>query len=320
MIEITNLKKNFGDLEVLSDINLNVKEGEIYGLVGTSGAGKSTLLRCINKIEDYDGGSIKINGVDIASLNKKQTRELRRNIGMIFQHFPLLTRKSVYDNIAFPMQCWGYQKSEVDERVRSLAEVVGIADKLDMRPSTLSGGQKQRVAIARALSMNPKILLSDEATSALDPGTTRSTLALLRKINEEMGITIVVVTHQMDVVRQICQRVSLLQNGKIVLSGPVDELFINQPDALRNFLSEDTSMQLPEGVNLRIMLTENSDSRKILYTMAKELPAEFTVCGGNTEVYRDRQLGSIVINISENDKALVSNYLDEHHIVFHEAK
>lgn len=210
MIEITNLEKNFGDLEVLKKINLKIMDGEIYGLVGVSGAGKSTLLRCINGLESYSNGSLKVNGTEVKDLDKKQKKIFQKNIGMIFQHFPMLTRKTVYDNIAFPMKCWKYGKKEIDQRVKELAEIVGITDKLGEKPANLSGGQKQRVAIARALSMNPKILLSDEATSALDPKTTQSILALLKEINEKLGITIIIVTHQMEVVRQVCQKVSLL--------------------------------------------------------------------------------------------------------------
>ena len=223
MIEITNLEKNFGDLEVLKKINLKIMDGEIYGLVGVSGAGKSTLLRCINGLESYSNGSLKVNGTEVKDLDKKQKKIFQKNIGMIFQHFPMLTRKTVYDNIAFPMKCWKYGKKEIDQRVKELAEIVGSTDKLGEKPANLSGGQKQRVAIARALSMNPKILLSDEATSALDPKTTQSILALLKEINEKLGITIIIVTHQMEVVRQVCQKVSLLEGGKIVTSGDVEE-------------------------------------------------------------------------------------------------
>lgn len=317
MIKIKNLKKSFGDLEVLSDINLEIQDGEIYGLVGKSGAGKSTLLRCINKLEEYDDGTIEVNNVDIRTLNKKSVRLFQKNISMIFQHFPLLSRKTVYENIIFPMKCWKYPKSEMDAKVKYLADIVGITDKLDQKPATLSGGQKQRVAIARALSMDPKILLCDEATSALDPGTTKQILALLRKINEELGITIVVVTHQMNVVRQICQRVSLLENGRIVLSGPVEDLFIDQPDALRRFLADDNEERYPNGVNIKIMMTDDDASRQIFYKMTKDIDATYTVCAGNTETYRDKQLGSIVININKDDEQRICSYLTEQNVVFH---
>lgn len=208
MIVIKDLQKSFGDLKVLDDINLEIEDGEIYGLVGRSGAGKSTLLRCINGLEDYSCGSIKVDGVEVKDLTRKELKNYRKGVSMIFQHFPMMSRKTVYENIAFPMRCWKYDRKEIDKKVRELAELVGIADKLKERPGNLSGGQKQRVAIARALSMNPKVLLSDEATSALDPVTTRAILRLLRDINEKLGITIIIVTHQMSVIKEVREGLS----------------------------------------------------------------------------------------------------------------
>lgn len=318
MIEITNLEKNFGELEVLKKINLKIMDGEIYGLVGVSGAGKSTLLRCINGLESYSNGSLKVNGTEVKDLDKKQKKMFQKNIGMIFQHFPMLTRKTVYDNIAFPMKCWKYGKKEIDQRVKELAEIVGITDKLGEKPANLSGGQKQRVAIARALSMNPKILLSDEATSALDPKTTQSILALLKEINEKLGITIIIVTHQMEVVRQVCQKVSLLEGGKIVTSGDVEELFLKQPDALQSFLGRGNSYAVPEGTNIQILLQEKDASRKILSKMARELQVDYMVCGGKMEQYRDKNLGEIVIHISDQDTEKVKQFLNNHDVVWHE--
>nr|WP_307998553.1 methionine ABC transporter ATP-binding protein [uncultured Merdimonas sp.] len=318
MIEITNLEKNFGDLEVLKKINLKIMDGEIYGLVGVSGAGKSTLLRCINGLESYSNGSLKVNGTEVKDLDKKQKKIFQKNIGMIFQHFPMLTRKTVYDNIAFPMKCWKYGKKEIDQRVKELAEIVGITDKLGEKPANLSGGQKQRVAIARALSMNPKILLSDEATSALDPKTTQSILALLKEINEKLGITIIIVTHQMEVVRQVCQKVSLLEGGKIVTSGDVEELFLKQPDALQSFLGRGNSYTVPDGTNIQILLQEKDASREILSKMARELQIDYMVCGGKMEQYRDKNLGEIVIHISDQDTEKVKQFLNDHDVIWHE--
>lgn len=257
MIEITNLRKSFGDLEVLSDINLKIMDGEIYGLVGKSGAGKSTLLQCINGLENYDSGSLKVNGTEVSSLDKQQMRLFRKDVSMIFQLFPMLTRKTVYENIAFPMRCWKYNKQQIDDRVKELADIVGIADKLQQKPAALSGGQMQRVAIARALSMNPRILLSDEATSALDPTTTKSILHLLREINEKLGITIIIVTHQMEVVREVCEKVSLLENGRIVASARWMNCFLNQPEALEEF-----PWQGGTSCGRRMALTFRSCSRK----------------------------------------------------------
>lgn len=205
MIAIKNLQKSFGSNEVLKDINITIQDGEIYGLIGVSGAGKSTLLRCINGLESYDGGSLRIDETEVSQLNHQELRKLRSKIGMIFQQFLLMERMTVYHNIAFPLKCWGKSKQEIDARVNELLSLVELEDKRDAKPRELSGGQKQRVAIARALAMNPRILLCDEATSALDPNITTSILQLLKRINQELGLTIIVVTHQMDVVKQVCE-------------------------------------------------------------------------------------------------------------------
>lgn len=317
MIEVKNLRKNFGPLDVLKDINLEIQDGEIYGLVGKSGAGKSTLLRCVNGLESYSAGSLKVNGVEVKDLDKNGLRMLRKDIGMIFQQFPMMTRKTVFENIAFPMKCWKYNKTEIKSRVEELAEIVGIADKLKEKPTTLSGGQKQRVAIARALSMNPKILLSDEATSALDPTTTKAILNLLFEINQRLGITILVVTHQMEVVRQICGRMSLLENGEMTLSGEVDKLFLSGSSMLRQFLGDETAAP-QQGVNLRIMLLDDDHSRKMLSRIARELEVEYKICGGGMENYRGKQLGDMMINLEEKDALRVKAFLDEEKIIWHE--
>ena len=317
MIEVKNLRKNFGPLDVLKDINLEIQDGEIYGLVGKSGAGKSTLLRCVNGLESYSAGSLKVNGVEVKDLDKNGLRMLRKDIGMIFQQFPMMTRKTVFENIALPMKCWKYNKTEIKSRVEELAEIVGIADKLKEKPTTLSGGQKQRVAIARALSMNPKILLSDEATSALDPTTTKAILNLLFEINQRLGITILVVTHQMEVVRQICGRMSLLENGEMTLSGEVDKLFLSGSSMLRQFLGEETAAP-QQGVNLRIMLLDDDHSRKMLSRIARELEVEYKICGGGMENYRGKQLGDMMINLEEKDALRVKAFLDEEKIIWHE--
>lgn len=317
MIEIKNLKKAFDGIEVLKDINMTIKDGEVYGLVGKSGAGKSTLLRCINGLEKYSSGSIKVNGIEVDSLDKNDLRNFRKDLSMIFQDFHLLGRKTVYDNIAFPMKCWKYDKKTIDERVKELAEIVGISDKLNQRPSTLSGGQKQRVAIARALSMNPKILLSDEATSALDPKTTLDILQLLREINEKFGITIIVVTHQMEVVREVCQKVSLLENGHIITSGKVDDIFLNGSKELDKFLGMEEIFNSFDGVNLKIILHENDDSKQILSKLARDLNIEFSILGGRVERYKDRHLGYLIINFANRDIFKVKEYLTNEQIVWH---
>lgn len=316
MIKIINLQKSFGKLNILKNINLNIDDGDIFGIVGKSGAGKSTLLRCINGLESYTGGSLKVNGIEVNSLSKKEMQFFRKDVSMIFQHFPLLSRKSVYDNIAFPMKCWKYDSKKNDNRVRELAEIVGITDKLKQKPSTLSGGEKQRVAIARALSMEPKILLCDEATSALDPITTKSILDLLREINERLGISIIMVTHQMDVIYEVCQKVALLENGSIVVDGKVDEVFLKPSKEIRNFLGEEVFEDL-SGINFQIILLENDNSKHIISKMVKELQIDFSILGGKMEKYRDKHLGSIIINIRAEDAEKVQKYLIKNQINWH---
>lgn len=234
MITIRNLTKRYQNLTVLNQVNLDISDGDIYGLVGVSGVGKSTLLGCLNGLEKFQQGSICIDDVKVEQLKGASLRAFRKNMGMVFQNFSLIGRKNVYHNIAFPMQCWGYGKKETDQRVREMARLVGIDDKLEERPANLSGGQKQRVAIARALMLKPKYILCDECTSALDPRTTNSILNLLKSIHKELDITIIVVTHEMSVIRKICQKIAILEEGRIVEHGLVADIFRNQPEALLN--------------------------------------------------------------------------------------
>lgn len=316
MIEIKGLQKSFDDLMVLENIDLQINDGEIYGLVGRSGAGKSTLLRCINGLETYTEGSIKVDNTEVKDLSVKEMRDFRKNVSMIFQHFPMLSRKTVYENIAFPMRCWKYDKKVIDQRVHELAELVGISDKLKQRPGQLSGGQKQRVAIARALSMEPKILLSDEATSALDPVTTRSILKLLRDINEKLGITIIVVTHQMSVIKDICEKVTLLDQGKLVVSGKVDEMFLNQPEELKTFLGEEQIKIKDGGVNVQIMLSEDTSSSLIISQMSRDLGIDLKIVNGEMERYRDKYLGSLIINFPDEHQKEVEQYLENTDVIW----
>ena len=313
LIEIFNLQKSFTDTEVLKNINIDIEEGDIYGLIGRSGAGKSTLLRCINALESYDNGSLKIDNYEIKNYNEKDIRSFRKDVGMIFQHFSLMERKTVYQNIALPMQCWKYQKEEIDKKVRELVEIVGISDKIHDKPRTLSGGQKQRVAIARALSLDPKILLCDEATSALDPRTTKSILALLNDINEKLGITIVLVTHEMSVVRQVCNKVSVLDKGEISAKGKVEDIFLNPPKSLRDLLGEEEEEEvLPmEGINIRLIYSKEDITSSIVSTMARKLDIDFSIVWGKLEKYRENVLGSVVINTKECNENIIKDYLKE---------
>lgn len=243
----TDIRKTFENgTEVLKNINFNIEKGDIYGLVGRSGAGKSTLMRCINGLTGYDSGSLKVYGREVKLFSEKELREFRKSIGMIFQHFSLLERRNVYHNIAIPMECWGYSEKEISERVMKLLKLVGLEEKSGVKPRELSGGQKQRVAIARALAMEPSILLCDEATSALDPNTTNAILELLYRINQDMGITIVMVTHQMEVVRRICRNMAIIENGEAEITGNVEEIFKADPPQLKRLLGTQEIERLDE--------------------------------------------------------------------------
>ena len=233
-------------VEALKDISLNVKEGEIFGIIGQSGAGKSTLIRCINMLEAPTSGSVIVDGTDLTKLSKSDLRKARKDIGMIFQHFNLLSSRTVYDNVAFPLELQGMSKDEIKERITPILDIVGLTDRMNNYPSQLSGGQKQRVGIARALASNPKVLLCDEATSALDPQTTDSILKLLKDINEKMGLTIVLITHEMHVIREICDRVAVIEGGVILEEGSTVEVFTHpRENTTKEFISSVVSDNLP---------------------------------------------------------------------------
>lgn len=316
MIKLTSVKKNFGHVEVLKDISIEINEGEIYGLIGHSGAGKSTLLRCINGLESYDDGSVNVMGKEIKNLNKNELRAFRKDLGMIFQNFNLLNRKTVYKNIALPLEVWNYDKDKIKDRVLELLKLVDLEDKANSKPGQLSGGQKQRVAIARALALNPKILLCDEATSALDPKTTKDILALLNKINKELGITIVVVTHQMEVVKEICEKVALLEDGILVAKGAVEEVFLKPGISIKKFLGEEENDTLPtSGVNIRILFPSKCSESAIITRMARELEIDFSIVGGKLEKFGEDVLGSLVINIDKSQKDMVLSYLEDKDII-----
>ena len=315
MIEIKNVCKSFGQAEVLKDIAISIKEGEIYGIIGHSGAGKSTLLRCINGLESYDKGSIKVMGEEVSGLGAKKLREFRKNLGMIFQNFNLLKRKTVYKNVSLPLEVWGYDKEYIDKRVNELLDLVGLGDKAKSKPASLSGGQKQRVAIARALALEPKILLCDEATSALDPKITKDILALLSKINKELGITIVIVTHQMEVVKEVCERVALIDGGIVKAEGRAEDLFLKPGASLKKFLGEEDETTLPnEGINVRIFFPADCSENALITRMAREANVDFSIVWGKLEKFRENVLGSLVINIEEKDKETISYYLKSKNI------
>ena len=229
MIEIKNLSKTFqsgdGTVEALKNVNLSIEDGDIYGIIGMSGAGKSTLVRCINMLERPTEGQVIIDGCDIGTLSEIELRKIRRNVTMIFQSFNLLAQRTCIKNICFPLELAGVKKEDAKKRAMELLELVGLPDKADAYPSQLSGGQQQRIAIARALATDPKILLCDEATSALDPNTTHSVLSLIKDINAKLGITVIIITHQMSVVEEICNKVAILDQGEVVEEGAVSDVF-----------------------------------------------------------------------------------------------
>lgn len=316
MIEIRDLRKSFGDSKVIRGVSLNIKEGEIYGLIGHSGAGKSTLLRCINGLESYNDGFLTVMGKDVKKLTNKELREFRKNLGMIFQGFNLLNRKNVFQNIALPMEVWGYSKEVINNKVKELIKLVGLEGKEHYKPRELSGGQKQRVAIARALSLEPKILLSDEATSALDPKITKDILELLLKINKELSITIVVVTHQMEVVKEVCEKVALIEGGVIVAEGDVEEVFLNQGKALKKFLGNGHDILPDNGTNIRIFFPGESSENALITKLARDLNVDFSIVWGKLEKFRKGVLGSLVINISNDDKEKIIGYLGKKEITW----
>ncbi|MGK0256198.1 MAG: D-methionine transport system ATP-binding protein [Arcobacteraceae bacterium] len=315
MIKIQNLNKYYNTTQVLNNVSLDIKEGEICAIVGHSGAGKSTLMRCINGLENYSEGSLKVNGREIQELNKNELRVFRKNIGMIFQHFSLIQRKTVYDNVALPMELWGYKKSEISTKVNDLLTLVGLENKINAYPNELSGGQKQRVAIARALTLDPNILLSDEATSALDPNTTKSILNLLKQINEKLNITIVLVTHEMEVVKQIAQKALLLEHGNIIGCDTTEELFLKPDDKMKKFLGE--IEVVPEnGVNIKIYFPKDNVFQSFITKMARELDMDFDIVWGKLEEINTHIIGNIVINIKKEQKEKVLTYIKAHDIIW----
>ncbi len=316
MIEIRELTKKFGNDTVLDGIDLTIETGEMFGIIGRSGAGKSTLLRCINGLETYDGGSVIVDGVDVKSLSYREMLKFRKNVGMIFQQFSLLERLSIIDNVALQMKFWRVPKNKARQRAYDLLEMVGLTEKAQAFPNELSGGQKQRVAIARALTMDPQILLCDEATSALDPSTSKSIIALLNSINREMKITVVIVTHEMSVIKSSCDRMSIIENGKLARTGPVEEVFVEQSPPLLRLLGE-SDIDFPKtGCNYKIILTAEHAGTPLITDMGKELGINILVLGGDSERFKYHTLGTIYLNVAEQDKLRVEEYLNAHDIVW----
>ena len=319
MIQIKNVKKTFNKTEVLKGVNIDIEKGEIFGIIGQSGAGKSTLLRCINGLESYDEGAIVVDDVTVDIKNKKVLRNLQKRMGMIFQGFNLLERLDVYHNVALPMKFWGIPTNtpEAKEKILNLIKLVGLEEKVHSKPKELSGGQKQRVAIARALALDPDFLLCDEATSALDPEITKGILALLQKINKEMGITIIIVTHQMEVVKQICQKVAFLSGGKVLAVGKPEQLFVWPKEReIREFLREESDKLPTTGINLKLFFFGEGNQRPIVTEMARELQTNFNICWAKLEDFREDVYGSLVLNIDEKDLEKACAFLDSKNVTW----
>lgn len=297
-IKIENVSKIYsskeGDVQALKNINLTIRTGEIYGIIGMSGAGKSTLIRCLNFLEQPTSGNVYIRGKALGCLKEKELRKQREQIGMIFQHFNLLMQKSVLENICFPIYIQGKKKKEARKKAEELLELVGLKEKANAFPSQLSGGQKQRVAIARALAASPKILLCDEATSALDPQTTASILELLKEINHKFGITIVIITHQMSVVRKVCSHVAIMKAGEVIETGSVSEIFSHPKSSVaRELLRQDegdgnTKEQIQSGKRVRIVFSENSAFQPIIANMILKFREPVNILSADT-----RNIGGI---------------------------
>lgn len=270
MIKLVNVEKTYyskaGNIAALKKTNLEIKEGTIFGIIGLSGAGKSTLIRCINMLEVPTSGQVFVDGQELTAMSEAQLRKARQNIGMIFQHFNLLASRTVFDNVAFPLEIQGIPRDKIKARVEELLELVQLSDRGDYYPSQLSGGQKQRVGIARALASNPKVLLSDEATSALDPQTTKSILQLLRDINSRLNLTIVMITHQMEVVKEICDQVAVIENGTIIEEGSMYKVFTEpQQETTKEFVKTVNDICIPSIINTESMQqTYFPDARLLL--------------------------------------------------------
>ena len=307
MIEIKNLYKTFhtkaGDVDALKNINLTINDGEIYGIIGMSGAGKSTLVRCINMLERPTGGQVIIDGKNMELLSDKELREARRDITMIFQSFNLLMQRNCLKNVCFPMELAGVKKAEAEKRAMELLELVGLPDKAKAYPAQLSGGQQQRVAIARALATNPKVLLCDEATSALDPNTTHSILSLIRDINQKLGITVVIITHQMSVVEEVCTHVAILDRGEVAEVGTVGAVFSSpKSNAGRRLVfpnGEDDMVSDPtKEKRLRVVFNgAETAGAPLITTMAIETGIAVNILAASIRSIESRAYGSMLLGI-----------------------
>ena len=325
LIEIKNLTKSFtssqNTVTVLKNVNLSINSGEIYGIIGLSGAGKSTLIRCMNFLEVPTGGQVIFDGNDLGQMTEKELRKARQSMGMIFQQFQLLAQRNVLQNVCFPLELQGMDKKKREEKARELLKIVDLADKEKAYPSQLSGGQKQRVAIARALATEPKVILCDEATSALDPNTTKSILALLKDLNRKMGITVVVITHEMDVISSICDNVAIIDKGDIVERGPVKEIFESPKSHIGKQLIMGDAIKETDfsgGRYFRITFDGREAGEPVISNLVLRTKVPVNIM--YAKAIGNKAVGEMVIQFSENEENVDSalNYLETVNIPFEE--
>ncbi len=327
MIELQNVSKSFqtdkAQVEAVRDVSLKVEKGDIFGIIGLSGAGKSTLVRCINYLEVPTSGKVLFKGTDLGSLTPKELRTTRRSISMIFQGFNLLAQRNALKNVCYPLEIAGVPKKEAMEKAMKMLSVVGLEDRMYSYPAQLSGGQKQRVAIARALATDPEVLLCDEATSALDPNTTRAILELLQDINRNMGVTIIVITHEMRVVEQICNKVAVLDHGVVAETGLVKDIFVSPQSDIAKELVLPKNAAVPE-VNgktvLRLVFDGQSSFEPIISNLSLECRTAVNILGADTKNIGGKAYGQMLLQLPDDEGAVtrIRAYLDSRHLNYEE--
>ena len=328
MIELVNLSKTYfvgkDAIEAISDINLTIEDGDIFGIIGLSGAGKSTLVRCINFLETPTSGKVIFDGVDLGSLSKSGLLNIRRQMSMIFQNFNLFEQRNALKNVCYPLEIQGVPKAEAVKKARYLLELVGLGDKEKAYPSQLSGGQKQRVAIARALATDPKVLLCDEATSALDPNTTRAVLDLIKKINKELGVTIIIITHEMKVIEQICTKVAVIDNSHVVECGNMEDVFLAPKSKIAKQLILPDSHSVENFVGkkcIRVVFDGTSVFEPLISNLTLECHSQVNILAANTKNIDGKAYGQIILQLPDDDTAVgrILRYLDQHEVPYEEA-
>ncbi len=330
MIQLNNISKSFevkaARIDALKDVSLSIGRGEIFGVIGSSGAGKSTLIRCVNLLERPDSGQVMIESDDLMSLSASSLILKRRKIGMIFQHFNLFSSRTVYENISFPLELEGKSKDFIHQKVVELLHLVGLEDKAEVYPANLSGGQKQRVAIARALANDPYILLCDEATSALDPATTNAILKLLKKINKQLDLTILLITHEMDVIKSVCDQVAVLDKGRLIETGPVEEIFANPKETTtKNFIQSSLAVEIPLSFQellkttgnplVEIYLTSNEESISFIAQLEQKFGVKTNIITAQIDYIGELKFGVILAELSGEQENITNSlsFLKEKH-------